>query len=80
MGLRALFFLLAGLLGRIYYLKIGLALVLGFVGVKMLVSEIYEIPITVSLAVIACLAGRNRVGLVRACLAFVAPTDLQPNF
>jgi tellurite resistance protein TerC len=57
LGLRALFFLLAGLLGRIYYLKIGLALVLGFVGAKMLISEIYEISITVSLGVITCLLG-----------------------
>ncbi|NLX55339.1 MAG: TerC family protein [Planctomycetaceae bacterium] len=52
LGLRALFFLLAGLLGRIYYLKLGLALVLGFVGVKMLISEKYVISIGVSLAII----------------------------
>ncbi len=55
LGLRALFFLLAGLLGRIHYLKLGLALVLGFVGVKMLISEIYVINISVSLAVITIL-------------------------
>ena len=66
LGLRALFFLLAGLLGRIHYLKLGLALVLGFVGVKMLISEIYVINITVSLGVIACLAGRCRAGVLRA--------------
>jgi tellurite resistance protein TerC len=57
LGLRALFFLLAGLLGRIHYLKLGLALVLAFVGVKMLLSEIYPINISVSLGVITCLLG-----------------------
>jgi len=55
LGLRALFFLLAGLLGRIHYLKVGLAAVLGFVGVKMLISGYYVINISVSLAVIVIL-------------------------
>jgi tellurite resistance protein TerC len=55
LGLRALFFLLAGLLGRVHYLKLGLSLVLGFVGVKMLISEVYVINISVSLAVITIL-------------------------
>jgi tellurite resistance protein TerC len=39
LGLRALYFLLAGLLGMFRYLSVGLALVLGFVGVKMIVEE-----------------------------------------
>ncbi len=56
LGLRALFFLLAGLLSRIYYLKLGLAFVLGFVGVKMLIPKsLYEISIDVSLGVITFL-------------------------
>jgi tellurite resistance protein TerC len=53
LGLRALFFLLAGLLGKVHYLKIGLAFVLAFVGVKMLVSDVWKIPIHISLIVIA---------------------------
>ncbi len=78
LGLRALFFLLAGLLGRIHYLKIGLALVLSFVGVKMLISEIYEIPIAVSLAVIACLLGVTVLASFLR-LRFVAPTVSSPT-
>jgi tellurite resistance protein TerC len=52
LGLRALFFLLDGVLHRFRYLKVGLSLVLAFIGVKMLVSNFYEIPVTLSLAVI----------------------------
>lgn len=57
LGLRALYFLLAGVMGKFHYLKYGLGLVLAFVGVKMLVSEFYKVPIGVSLAVIAGLLG-----------------------
>ncbi len=52
LGLRALYFALAGLMNLFHYLKIGLAVVLTFVGVKMLLAHIYPIPITVALAVI----------------------------
>lgn len=57
LGLRALYFLLASLLEKFQYLKVGLSFVLVFVGMKMLVSEFYKIPIGVSLAVIAFLLG-----------------------
>ena len=53
LGLRALYFLLAGVMGMFRYLKIGLCFVLSFVGVKMLISDFYKIPITVSLGVVA---------------------------
>lgn len=53
LGLRALYFLLAGLMHRFTYLKLGLAVVLGFVGVKMLLLDVVHIPIVISLAVIA---------------------------
>jgi tellurite resistance protein TerC len=53
LGLRALYFLLAGMIGRFAYLKIGLAFVLAFVGVKMLISDWYHLPIWLSLTVIA---------------------------
>lgn len=52
LGLRSLFFMLAGLLDRFAYLKVGLAFVLMFVGAKMLIMEWYKMPILVSLGVI----------------------------
>ena len=57
LGLRALFFLLAGMLGRFRYLKVGLGLVLAFVGAKMLLIDLVRVPIALSLVVIALLLG-----------------------
>lgn len=57
LGLRALYFLLVGLLDRLVYLRTGLSAILGFVGLKMLLSDLVHVPIAVSLGVIAaCLA------------------------
>jgi tellurite resistance protein TerC len=54
LGLRALYFLLAGAMGEFRYLKTGLSLVLGFVGVKMIIAAFdIKIPILLSLGVIA---------------------------
>ncbi len=53
LGLRALYFALAGVMKLFRFLKVGLSFVLIFVGVKMLISEIYKIPIVLSLGVIA---------------------------
>jgi len=53
LGLRSLYFLLAGVMDRFSYLKLGLSVVLAFVGTKMVLVDIYKIPTTVSLAVIA---------------------------
>jgi len=53
LGLRSLYFLLAGALDRFYYLKPALAAILGFVGIKMLIAELYKVPIWASLTVIA---------------------------
>jgi tellurite resistance protein TerC len=55
LGLRALYFVLAGMVGRFRYLDVGLSIVLVFVGGKMLLAPIYELPIGASLAVIAAL-------------------------
>jgi tellurite resistance protein TerC len=52
LGLRALYFVLAGLLDRFHYLKLGLAGVLIFVGGKMLVEPWLHVPIAISLGVI----------------------------
>lgn len=53
LGLRALYFVLAGVIDKFHYLKLGLSVVLTFVGVKMVIAEFYKIPIGVSLGVIA---------------------------
>jgi len=66
LGLRALYFALAGMMDKFHYLKFGLALVLMFVGVKMLVAGMYELPVWVSLTVIAVLlAGSVVASLLR---------------
>lgn len=57
LGLRAMFFLLTDVLHRMKYLKIGLAFLLGFVGVKMLISNFYEFSIIGSLLIIAGILG-----------------------
>jgi tellurite resistance protein TerC len=57
LGLRALYFALAGVMDRFRYLNVGLALVLTFVGTKILLAEVYAIPIVVSLLVVATLLG-----------------------
>jgi tellurite resistance protein TerC len=53
LGLRAMFFLLAGMADRFHLLPYGLAIVLMFIGAKMLLIDIYNIPILVSLGVVA---------------------------
>lgn len=53
LGLRSLYFVLAGVLGFFRYLKLGLALVLVVIGVKMLVAQWLVVPTSVSLAVVA---------------------------
>jgi tellurite resistance protein TerC len=55
LGLRALYFLLADVLEAFHYLTVGLALVLCFVGVKMLLAGVYAIPVAVSLSVVSAL-------------------------
>jgi tellurite resistance protein TerC len=52
LGLRALYFLLAEVIHRFHYLKLGLAVVLVFVGLKMLVADFYKVPVGLSLAII----------------------------
>ncbi len=52
LGLRALYFLLAGIIPKFRYLRVGLAIVLVFVGIKMVIEGIYKIPIVLSLAFI----------------------------
>jgi TerC family integral membrane protein len=53
LGLRSLYFLLASVVDKFYYLKLGLSAVLTFVGTKMVIVDIYKIPVGLSLGVIA---------------------------
>jgi tellurite resistance protein TerC len=65
LGLRSLYFLVAGVIERFHQLKRGLAVVLAFVGVKMLLTDVYHIPVSVSLGVVGgILAGSVVLSLV----------------
>ena len=57
LGLRSLYFLLGGIITKFAYLKVGLSFVLIFVGAKMLLIEVYKVPIVASLACIAGILG-----------------------
>jgi tellurite resistance protein TerC len=81
LGLRALYFLLAGAMHKLPYLKVGLAGVLAFVGVKMLLTAIHvKIPILPSLAVIALIlavavwASLRKAAQIEAMARLVAVT------
>jgi tellurite resistance protein TerC len=71
LGLRAMFFLIAGMADRFHLLGHGLALVLLFIGTKMLVAGIYKIPIGAALGVVALIL----VGAVTASLMFPPRAD-----
>lgn len=66
LGLRALYFLLADLMHRFVYLKVGLAAILVFVGIKMLLLEVFKVPIIVSLGIIAACITTAVVASLRA--------------
>ena len=51
-GLRSLYFLLSGMAGKFPYLKYGISVILFYVGVKMLLSHVWHVPVVASLAVI----------------------------
>jgi tellurite resistance protein TerC len=57
LGLRSLYFLLAGLMNRFIYLRTGLALVLGFVGMKMITAEFLPFPRVLSLGIVVLILG-----------------------
>ena len=66
LGLRSLYFVLAGVLSKFHLLKYGLSAVLIFVGGKMLIADLYKVPIVISLCAITVLIA----GAVVASLAF----------
>ena len=52
LGLRSLYLLLSGIMEKFYYLKPALVLLLFFIGIKMLISEVYKMPVLISLIII----------------------------
>jgi tellurite resistance protein TerC len=56
-GLRSLYFLLANLMNRFIYLRVGISLILVFVGIKMILSKLFPIPNYISLVVIIAVLG-----------------------
>src|SRR5690606_32379680 len=69
LGLRSMYFLLAHVVHRFVYLKTGLALILVYIGIKMLLLDVFHIPSLVSLGVILAVLGIS----VFASLAFGTP-------
>ena len=65
LGLRALYFLLAGVAHRFVYLKTGLAVILAFVGVKMLIVDFYHFPVWISLGLIGTILAVSIVASLR---------------
>ena len=74
MGLRSLFFALSGLIGLFHYLRYGLAVVLTFIGTKMLLADIYPISIYLALGIVVCVLGIS----VCASLMFPPPAEAIP--
>jgi len=67
LGLRSLYFLLAGVVDKFHYLKLGLSVVLVFVGIKMAIVDLYKIPVGVSLGAIATILATSIVAsLIRS--------------
>lgn len=79
LGLRALYFVLAGMMARFHYLRVGLAIVLGFVGIKMLIADLYPLPITLSLAIVAGVLGVTMVASWRWPPAVPTPLPVAPQ-
>lgn len=64
MGLRSLFFALAGVVKKFYYIHYGLAAILVLVGVKMLVSDFYKLPSSAALAAVAVILSLSMLSSV----------------
>lgn len=79
LGLRAMYFLLADLMHRFIYLKVGLALVLIWVGIKMLLKiDLFYIPTTISLAVVATIITVSIAASLRATRGQSRAVPFQP--
>lgn len=76
LGLRALYFLLADMADRFHLLKYGLAVVLIFVGTKMLIVDFFKIPVAVSLGVVISVLG---ISILLSLKASRKPDALESN-
>lgn len=75
LGLRALFFALAGVMRLFYYLHYGLSAILVFVGAKMIASEFYHLPVALALGVVAAILSIS----ILASLFFPQATGTHPE-
>jgi tellurite resistance protein TerC len=75
LGLRSLFFLIEGLVAKLRYLKVGVAAILTFIGVKILIKGWWEMPVLLSLGI---LAGVLIISTI-ASLVFPAPKEVKPE-
>ena len=73
LGLRSLYFLLANLMDRFVYLRIGLSLILVFVGLKMILSKLFPIPNYISLV------GIMAILLVTVCVSIFKTRNRSVN-
>lgn len=82
LGLRSLYFVFANIINQFYYLKIGLAVVLAFVGVKMVLTDVYHIPswlslvvilVVLAIAIVASLVRTRRLGTEQGEKSDVTP-------
>jgi tellurite resistance protein TerC len=79
LGLRSMFFLLAAVVERFYLLKYGLAIILAFIGVKMLGEAWFHVPIGVSLAIVLGLLAASIIGSMIWPRADEAPEPFRPE-
>lgn len=78
LGLRSMYFLLAGVVHRFVYLKTGLSVILLFIGSKMLLLDVVKIPVAVSLGVIAAVLATSIVASLVATARVRAPAATEP--
>jgi len=79
LGLRALYFLMADVADRFHLLKYGLAMVLTFIGAKMLITPWYHMPVAASLAIVAVLIGASVIAsLIASLIATRGSSDRTP--
>ena len=79
LGLRSLYFLVAKMIDRFIYLKNGLAIVLAFVGAKMLLRDVFEIPTLLSLGIVVGVLGTSIViSMIATRRAHAAQRDSIP--
>jgi tellurite resistance protein TerC len=79
LGLRSLYFCLAGMADRFRFLNVGLGVILGFVGTKMLLTDVVHVPTVVSLLVIIGILATAVVASVQFAEGRVTPLSVEPN-